>query len=138
MNTIRRFATGTLGAAAVASATLLAPVAASAETPFAQASAMIEADGSVTESKHVEDVWHPSRGVYCVIVNQHVDLDDDVAIHVTPIGRYDRPRSLAVELGARACVRHDLHDSAADRTIAVYSQAGNRLPAETAFYLTVS
>ncbi|MBB6547211.1 hypothetical protein [Nonomuraea rubra] len=138
MNTIRRFATATLGATAVAAAGLLAPVAASAETPFAQASATVEADGSVTHSKHVDDAWHPSRGVYCVLVNQLVDLDGDVAIHATPIGRYDHPRSLSVERGARVCVRRDLHRSAADRTIAVHSQAGYRLPAETAFYLTVS
>ncbi|GAA2214861.1 hypothetical protein GCM10009850_103270 [Nonomuraea monospora] len=135
MNTIRRFAIGALGAAA---ATLLAPVAASAETPFAQASAKIEANGSVAHSKHVDDVWHPSRGLYCVIVSHLVDLDDDVAVHVTPIGRYDHPRSLSVERGARACVRRDLHRGAAGRTFAVHSQAGSLWAAETAFYLTVS
>ncbi|AQZ64007.1 hypothetical protein BKM31_23365 [[Actinomadura] parvosata subsp. kistnae] len=138
MNTIRRSATGTLTAAAMAAAALLTPGAAAAETPFAQASATIEADGSVAESKHVDDVWHPSRGVYCVLLNQVVDLDGEVAIHVTPIGRHDHPRSLSVERGARACVRRDLPRSVAERTIAVYSQAGSRWAAETAFYLTVS
>ncbi|MFD0474396.1 hypothetical protein ACFQ0B_43790 [Nonomuraea thailandensis] len=128
MNTIRRFATGALGGAtAVAAAALLAPMAASADTPYAQASAMVEANGSVANSKHVDDVWHPSRGVYCVIVSHLVDLHGDVAIHVTPIGRYDHPRSMSVERGGDECVRHDLHHDMDDRTITVYSRASSRV-----------
>ncbi|MFG6196052.1 hypothetical protein [Nonomuraea sp. JJY05] len=127
MKNIRRIAAGVLAAAAV-----LTPVAAHADTPYAQASAEVDLDGSLIEGSHVTDVWHPYRGVYCVAVDESVDLTGSVAIHATPIGEYSAPRSLSVELNPSACGKQRLD------TIAVYSQVGFRVRADSAFYLTVS
>ncbi|MEV0384890.1 hypothetical protein [Nonomuraea sp. NPDC050643] len=127
MKNIKRIAAGVLAAAAV-----LVPSTARADTPYAQASAKVEADGSVSHSKHITDAWHPSKGTYCLAVDDHVDLDGEVAVHVTPVGLYHTPRSLSVEVGGHPCGWG--HGS----TITVYSTTTYRGPADTAFYLTVS
>ncbi|MEV6032483.1 hypothetical protein AB0L65_15100 [Nonomuraea sp. NPDC052116] len=128
MKNIRRIAAGVLAAAAV-----LTPVAAHADTPYAQASAEVDMDGSLIDGSHVNDVWHPYRGVYCVSVDESVDFTGATAIHVTPIGEYSAPRSLSVELNpSSACGENRLD------TIAVYSQVGFRVRGDSAFYLSVS
>ncbi|GAA3613167.1 hypothetical protein GCM10022419_117800 [Nonomuraea rosea] len=127
MNSMRRIAAGALAVAAV-----LTPAAARADTPYAQASAMVEADGSVARSEHVTDAWHPRRGTYCVTVDDTVDLTGPIAFHATVAGQYDHPRSLSVELDSSACGYH------AERTIAVFSRLAYGSPADAGFYLTVS
>lgn len=127
MKQIRRVAAGVLAAAAV-----LAPAAARADTPYAQASATVDEHGSVKHGKHVTDVWHPYQGIYCVGLDETVDLEGPVAIQVTPIGHYDAPRSLSVDIGAPTCGQDRFH------TIAVYSQLYNGRRAEVAFLLSVS
>ncbi|MEU6782330.1 hypothetical protein ABZ912_24295 [Nonomuraea angiospora] len=128
MKNIRRIAAGMLAAAAV-----LTPVAAYADTPYAQASAEVDMDGSLIDGSHITDVWHPYRGVYCVSVDESVDFTGPTAIHVTPIGEYSAPRSLSVELNPpSACGEHRLD------TIAVYSQVGFKVRGDSAFYLSVS
>ncbi|MFI9590255.1 hypothetical protein [Nonomuraea sp. NPDC052265] len=126
MNIIRRAAVAALAAAAV-----LTPAAAHADTPYAQASATVGPDGSVTESKNVEEVKRLFRGTYCVILGEDVDYDGDVVIHVTPTGRAVYPRSLSVQRQAAICGGHY-------RAVAVYSQLANGVGADTGFYLTVS
>ncbi|MET7327157.1 hypothetical protein [Nonomuraea sp. NPDC005650] len=127
MKNIRRIAAGVLAAVAV-----LTPAAAYADTPYAQASAEVDLDGSLVQSSHVTDVWHPYKGVYCVAVDESVDLTGTAAIHATPIGQYAAPRSLSVELEPSVCGQNRLD------TIAVYSQVSYRVRADAAFYLTVS
>ncbi|TMR22559.1 hypothetical protein ETD86_11245 [Nonomuraea turkmeniaca] len=137
MKSIRR-----ISALALAATALLTPAVARADTPYAQASAMVEADGSVARSKNVVDVWRPHRGTYCVLVDKSVDLHGAVAIHATPEGWYEHPRSLSVQLGSRTC--HDHHHGGhfrtddQFRTIAVHSQTSHGYRADAAFYLTVS
>lgn len=157
MKSIRHIAAGTLAAAAV-----LVPAAAHADTPYAQASAAVAANGMVSSSKNVSDVRRVERGVYCLVLDEDVDLTDGVAIHVTPIGRYTLPRSLSVQRGSRVCEHRYKHDDGrrwhddgrwhgdyrygdddryrdADRehTVAVFSRLGNGSAADTGFYLTV-
>ncbi|MFC4116386.1 hypothetical protein [Nonomuraea zeae] len=127
MKSIRRIAAGALAAAAV-----LTPAAANADTPYAQASAVVEADGTIANSEHVSDAWHPRRGTYCITVDESVDLAGSVAIHATVTGNYDHPRSLSVELWSPACGYGD------KRTIAVFSKIVYGQPADTGFYLSVS
>ncbi|MGW2153579.1 hypothetical protein [Nonomuraea sp. NPDC001699] len=126
MNIIRRAAVAALAAAAV-----LTPAAAHADTPYAQASAVVEADGTVADGKNVEEVKRLFRGTYCVILGEDIDYDGAVVIHVTPTGRATYPRSLAVQRGAAICGGHY-------RAVAVYSQLANGVAADTGFYLTVS
>ncbi|MEU1719523.1 hypothetical protein ACNF49_19875 [Actinomadura sp. ATCC 39365] len=126
MNIIRRAAGVALVAAAV-----LTPAAAYADTPYAQASATVRADGVETASKNVEEVRRMFRGTYCVILGEDVDYDGDLAIHVTPIGRSTYPRSLSVQREAAVCGGHY-------RAVAVYSQLADGVAADTGFYLTVS
>jgi hypothetical protein len=127
MKSIKRIAAGAFAVTAV-----LTPAAARADTPYAQASALVESDGTVAQGKNITDAWHPFRGAYCLTVNEKVDLKGDVAVHVTPVGKYDKPRSLSVEVGAATCGEHRAH------TIAVYSQIAYGTEADVAFYLTVS
>ncbi|SEH01826.1 hypothetical protein SAMN05444920_12277 [Nonomuraea solani] len=127
MKNYKRIAAGALAAAAV-----LVPSAARADTPYAQASAKVEMDGSVSRSKHISDVWHVSKGTYCVAVDEHVNLDGAVAVHATPVGLYNAARTLSVEVGGAPC------GWGRDDIIAVYSRVASRVPADTAFYLTVS
>jgi hypothetical protein len=127
MNSIRRTAAGALAAAAV----LTPAAAAKADTPYAQASATVRADGMVTQSENVEEVRRVFQGTYCLVLGENVDLYGDVAIHVTPNGLSILPRTLSVQRQAPVC-------GGRLRSVAVYSQLANGLLADTGFYLTVS
>ncbi|NUP03378.1 MAG: hypothetical protein HOW59_36195 [Nonomuraea sp.] len=143
-----------IAASALAAAVVLTPAAALADTPYAQASATVASNGTLAAGKNVSDVRRVERGTYCLVIDENVDLRGDVAIHVTPIGRYTQPRSLSVLRGSRSCDRYHGHDGDryrsqdADRyrdrdhdryrTVAVFSRLGNGAAADTGFYLTVS
>ncbi|MGI5282126.1 hypothetical protein ACQEVF_02235 [Nonomuraea polychroma] len=121
-----------LALAATAATAVLTPVAAHADHPYAQASAVVAADGSIIRSRNIVDVWRAYRGTYCVVVEPGVELHGGTSLYARPMGRYWYPRSLSVERGARACGGNWFN------TFAVHSNIGYGHAADAAFYLTVS
>ncbi|GAA3690214.1 hypothetical protein GCM10022224_064540 [Nonomuraea antimicrobica] len=130
MNTIKHLTAATLTAAAV-----LAPAAvAQADTPYAQASVVVQENGSAHGvSKNVERTWRAKEGLYCVTLNDNVNLEGPVAAHVTPVGHYRHPRWVSISRSVWDCGHSD-HAS----TIAVRSIDTDGKPRNVAFTLTVS
>ncbi|MGW0808642.1 hypothetical protein [Nonomuraea sp. NPDC002799] len=127
MRITKRVAAGALAAAAV-----LAPAAASADTPYAQASVLVDWDGSQGASKNVLRTYRVTNGEYCVVVSDSVNLYGAEGVHATPVGDYRFPRWLSVEIGSPAC--GSVHSNA----IAVHSKNADGDSRDAAFYLTVS
>ncbi|MBF8191515.1 hypothetical protein ITP53_38640 [Nonomuraea sp. K274] len=123
-----------LAALAVAAAAVLTPATAQADTPYAQASAVVGADGSLLRAKNVLRSWRADTGDYCVVLGENVNLEDSVAVNATLLGSYPAARSLSVEFKSETCgMRHHEYT-----TIAVHSVNAFGRPSDVAFFLTVS
>ncbi|GAA4964285.1 hypothetical protein HD597_003531 [Nonomuraea thailandensis] len=81
---LRRALAGCLTLAATGLATIAGPAAhADFKAPYAQAAAIIDADGSLNEGKNVVKSWRAGTGRYCVQLSHHVDARDSV-VQLTP------------------------------------------------------
>lgn len=130
MRTILRRTAGVLAGAAV----LACPAPASADTPYAQASALISPDGYLENSKNVVRAWRVDEGEYCLALDHSVNLEDTQAIHATVVGDYRTARVLSVHLGAPRC--EDWRGGG--EVIGVRSKDVFNHGRDTGFYLTVS
>ncbi|MFI7612540.1 hypothetical protein ACIBP6_15070 [Nonomuraea terrae] len=128
MKTIHRLAAGALAGAAVL--TFTAP--AGADTPYAQASALVAPDGSLENGTNIIRAWRVGAGDYCVAVDPSVNLEETQAVHATPAGHNHAVRVLSVHVGAPMC-----GDWRVD-VIGVHSRDVRDRGRDTAFYLTVS
>ncbi|MFG2074335.1 hypothetical protein [Nonomuraea maritima] len=130
MQTILRRTAGVLAGAAV----LTAPAPATAETPYAQASALISPYGYLENGENVVRTWRVDEGEYCVALDHSVNLEETQAIHATVVGEYRTARVLSVHLGAPRC--EDWRGGG--DVIGVQSRDVFNHGRDTAFYLTVS
>ncbi|MBB6547212.1 hypothetical protein [Nonomuraea rubra] len=127
---LRRALAGCLMLAAAGLATVAAPAAhADFKAPYARAAAIIDADGSLNESKNVVRSWRAGTGRYCVQLAHHIDAREAL-IQLTPRHMLRLPY---------IAYRHPSATCRDDNTITVnvYSTHTSRL-ADSGFDLLVS
>ncbi|MFI6803205.1 hypothetical protein [Streptosporangium canum] len=80
-----------IAAGALTAAAILAPAAAqaSAPSPYAQAAAAVQADGTLAYGKNIVSVSRVGTGRYCVRVGSDIDLSKEV-VQVTPWKEFNR------------------------------------------------
>ncbi|MEV0999929.1 hypothetical protein [Nonomuraea sp. NPDC050202] len=127
---LRRTLMGCLTLAAAGLATIAGPAAhADLKAPYARAAAIIDADGSLNESKNVVKAWRASTGRYCVQLAHYIDARSSL-IQLTPRHALRLPH---------IAYRHPSLTCEEDNTITinVYSTHTGRL-ADSGFDLLVS
>ncbi|MFC5828784.1 hypothetical protein [Nonomuraea insulae] len=119
-----------LTAAVLAGTAILAPTAAyaAAPSPYAQAAAAVQRDGTLDHGKNIVSVTRWGTGRYCVRVGADIDLSKEV-VQVTPWRDYNKTYGIWTP--------HSHCNNQINTILVAVNESDTKQAADAGFYLTI-